>query len=363
MKHFRYLLLTAILALVVVSVAPSPVLAQTPTPTDGVTITGDQVVIGNTFQLQTGETLDGNMLVIGGTVTTRTDTRVNGDIVLVGGTISLDGEVNGDIVAIGGAVSVNENATVNGGLTMIGATLQRAEGAEISGGVSQQNPDLFRITVPENEQWGLPFSKWNNPLARMLSASLQALGMGILAVIIGLLLPKQVKRVSDELTREPLVAGGVGLLTIIVAPIILVLLTITILLIPVAILSIIVLAFAVLFGLIAIGYEIGERLSGLFKATWHPSIAAGLGTLLLSLVIGFANLVPCVGWMLGLIAGFLGLGSVIVSRFGSEKYAARIVKAVLPVSEPPPTGGESPESPPVNNSNNIPSSGGNDENN
>jgi hypothetical protein len=359
MKPVRLLILFALLLLVV---APVPVLAQTPTPSTGMTIEGDQVVIGNTFQLQSGDTLDGNLLIIGGTASTQTGTQVNGDIVLVGGTISLEGELDGDIVAIGGAVLVKETAVVDGSLTMIGANLQRMPGAVINGGVTQQNPDLFRFSVPEGDQWGLPFASWKNPLARMLNASLQALGMGILAVIIGLLLPKQLKRVSNELTREPLVAGGVGLLTIILAPIILVLLVITILLIPVAVITIIVLSLAILFGLIAVGYEIGERLSGMFKATWHPSIAAGIGTLLLTLVIGFANMIPCVGWLLGLVAGFLGLGAVVISRFGSEKYAAKVVHAVIPDSIPTPSVGVAPE-PPVENNQNITSAGGNDENN
>jgi hypothetical protein len=160
--------------------------------------------------------------------------------------------------------------------------------------------------------------------------------MAALAVILGLLLPQQIKRVADTISKEPLVTGGVGLLSIVVAPILLVLLTITIILIPVTILGTLLVGLAVLFGWVAIGYEIGQRLALLFKTTWHPSIAAGIGVLLLGLVTGFATLIPCIGWLVGVIVAILGLGAVVISRFGSSKYANKVAQAVAPSAPLPP---------------------------
>jgi len=75
-----------------------------------------------------------------------------------------------------------------------------------------------------------------------------------------------------------------------------------------------------------------------FKDTWHPSIAAGIGTLLLSLVTGFAGVIPCVGWVLGFLASIIGLGAVVISRFGSTKYATKVISAVIqPAEEDLPT--------------------------
>lgn len=314
--------------------SPVLVFAQTPTPPTGVVITGDQVVIGNTFRLDSGETLDGSLLVIGGTASISEDSTLNGDMVLIGGTISVRGIVTGDIVAIGGAVALEDTAVVEGGLTLLGASLNRSPLAEIVGGISEQTPEIFNFDSQKTEGWKLPFATADRPVTKLLNTTFQALAMGVLAVIIGLLLPSQIKRVADTVIREPLVTGGVGLLTIIVAPIVIVLVGITILLIPVSILILLAFMLAILFGFIAVGFEIGQRVAVLFKTTFHPSISAGIGVLLLSLVTGYATLIPCIGWVIGAIVTILGLGAVVISRFGSSKYADRIVQAVIPPSSP-----------------------------
>lgn len=86
-------------------------------------------------------------------------------------------------------------------------------------------------------------------------------------------------------------------LTVVLAPLALVLLIITILLIPVALVAVIAIALAAVFGWIAIGLEIGERFTKAIKQQWHPSLAAGLGTFLLALVANIIGLITCVGWL------------------------------------------------------------------
>lgn len=330
MKKSLYSLLVIVLVLLVV--APAPVLAQDNNPPSGSTITGDQVVIGNTFRLAAGDTLDGSMLIIGGTATTTSGSVVNGDLILIGGTLGIDGSVNGDIVSIGGAVNLGDSAIINGDLSMLGANLQRSAGAVINGRIEEESPNFIgEEAVNQWTRW-LPFGNWRNPLRGLLTTVFEALAMGILAVLVGLLLPHNVKNIAANVVKEPLISGGIGLLTIIVAPIILLLLAVTIILIPVSFLAFIALGLALLLGFIAVGYEIGQRLATLFKTTWHPSISAGIGTLLLGLVTGIAGLIPCVGWVLGFIAAIIGLGAVITSRVGSERYANKLLQAILPVT-------------------------------
>lgn len=340
-KLIKLLLVAAILFL---TLAPTPVLAQEPTPQPENRIRGDQLVIGNTFSLRENEVLEGNILVIGGIASTAVGSRIEGDVMLVGGTLSVDGKVNGNIVSIGGAINLNDEAVVNGDLSLLGGTLQRSNLAVINGGVNQNAPDAFDFDFPETGKWWNPFNSGRSLLARVLSALFQSLAMGILAVLVGLLLPHNIKNIAATVTREPLVSGGIGLLTIIVAPIAFLLLIITILLIPVSFLGFIALSLAVLLGYIAVGFEIGQRLAGLFKTTWHPSISAGLGSLLLALVTSFTNLIPCIGWVLGFVATVVGLGAVITSRVGSEKYVNQLIKAVMPSTGgiPSPITGQEP---------------------
>jgi hypothetical protein len=156
------------------------------------------------------------------------------------------------------------------------------------------------------------------------------LGLAVLAVIVGLFLPQQTRRVSDTIVKEPLVTGGVGLLTMFCAPIALVLISIPLITIPITILAVIVLTLAVIYGWIAVGNEIGERIGRLFHAEWATPVASGIGVLLITLVTGSFNMLPCIGWIFGFIIVMLGLGAVISSRFGSAKYANKLAAAVMP---------------------------------
>ena len=76
------------------------------------------------------------------------------------------------------------------------------------------------------------------------------------------------------------------------------------------------------FGLISLGTELGNRFAGIFKSQWHPALAAGAGTFLLILVInGIEAAIPCLGLLPKIIIGVLGLGSVLLTRFGTHAYA------------------------------------------
>lgn len=344
----KHIVLIFIALMVWIALTPATVFAQNPTAQPENHIVGDQVVIGNTFRLESHEVLDGNILVIGGTTSTAPDSTINGDLVLIGGTLAAEGTVNGDIVAIGGAINLGDTAVINGNLSLLGANLQRSSLARINGSVTTETPDLGNINPPEQIKNLSPFGAQRSLLTRTFSATFKALLLGVLAVVVGLLMPHNLKNIAATIVREPWVSGGIGVLTILVTPIILVLLIITILLIPVSILGFILLGLAMAVGYIALGYEVGQRMAALFKTTWHASVSAGIGTLLLALVTGLVNLIPCVGWIPGFIAVILGLGAVITSRVGSEKYANELLKAILPNStsipanEPPTTPPEVP---------------------
>jgi energy-coupling factor transporter transmembrane protein EcfT len=105
-----------------------------------------------------------------------------------------------------------------------------------------------------------------------------------------------------------------------VLPIVLVLLAITICLSPVSLIGGALLAIAWAFGLIAIGTEVGKRLAEIFKQEWAIAVEAALGTFILILVFNGAALIPCVGWLLRAVVGIVGLGAVLLTRFGTQDY-------------------------------------------
>jgi len=113
-------------------------------------------------------------------------------------------------------------------------------------------------------------------------------------------------------------------------------LTITIILIPFTILFAMALAIALFCGWIAVGLELGNRLAKAFKTTWTVPLATGLGTLLLTLVAAMLSWVlSCLSGVFVFLVAIIGLGSVILTRFGVKDYpvsqTARPSTPVTPV--------------------------------
>jgi cytoskeletal protein CcmA (bactofilin family) len=308
-----------------------------------------KVIFGQSFTLQKGETLKGDLLVFGGTATLEEGAIVNGDVVLFGGTLDVKGEVRGDVVVTGGSVTVASTAHVYGDLTTVGASLARADGAQVDGQIS----NTATSWVSTGETGKLPatpttpsvpsipgFSLNFDPFWSMMRAFGQALAMAMLAMLVMLFLSPHADRVAHAVIAQPLMAGGIGLLTIIVVPVALVLLTITIILIPVVAVCIVVLVVALVFGWIAIGYEIGQRFTEAIHRHWHPALSAGLGVFVLTLVARALTGIPvlnCIGWLVPFLLGLAGLGAIIMTRFGTLTVLATARVAPAPFTPTPVT--------------------------
>ena len=91
---------------------------------------------------------------------------------------------------------------------------------------------------------------------------------------------------------------------------------------------------AIVFGWIALGNEVGRRIGTAMKWELTDPAAAGLGTLLLSLVAGGIDFIPCVGFLLVVVVASIGLGAVMLTRFGAQEYLGPASAAVVPVEEP-----------------------------
>jgi hypothetical protein len=315
MKVFKYAL-----PLVLLLVLAIPVTAYAAGPADG------RVVIGGTFKLESGQVLTGDLVVIGGAATLQSGSRVNGNAVLIGGVINADGEIDGDVFALGGIVTLGPESVVHGDLITIGSAVNRADGARVEGQVTDQAfqqgfdlsipgvvlPQAFtRVDVP-SPRWGLSIF---SPLFSFGWSILKALLMAGLAMLVVMFWPERTARVARTVIAQPLAAGGIGLLTAIFGVTLIVVLAITICLSPVSLIGALILAAAVILGWVSIGLEVGRRLALAFKREWHPATQAGLGTLLLSFVV----LIPCLGFIFGVLLWMVGLGAVLLTRFGGQE--------------------------------------------
>ncbi len=279
-----------------------------------------QVIFGENFTLKSGETLDGDLVVFGGNVTVEEDALLDGSLVVIGGNITVHGSVESDVVIIGGTISLEETAIVKGDVVSVGGVISRADGALVEGDIIENNGPSIQIPDVPNAPNVSPVRVSVNPFANVFQLVFQAIGVAALAMLLVLFMQPQLERVSRAVVANPLIPGSVGMLVVFLAPLALVLMVVTILLIPVAFVAVLLLVLAWLFGVIAIGMEVGERFTQAIHQDWAPVFKAGFGTLLLMLVVGGVGLVPCVGWLAPFLVGLTGIGAVTLTLFGSRVY-------------------------------------------
>ncbi|NUQ86531.1 MAG: polymer-forming cytoskeletal protein [Anaerolineales bacterium] len=345
--------LTALLLLFALLFLPTgSAFAQGPGPGSG------RVVFGSNITIESGETFDGDLVLFGGNVAVEEGAELNGDLVVIGGNIVSDGSLNGDVVVVGGQIKLEETAVVSGDVVLIGGQMQRAEGAEIGGDVVNNVAPQIDIpdgkvppVVPEvpsappiPDVPGVVNVNFN-PLfefGRVFAASLLMAVLGALAV---LFFQERLDKVSRAVVVQPLMTTSIGLLTVVA----LLVVAVTIILLPVALLSLIPLGFAWLFGVIAIGREIGERFARAIRQNWTPVLTTGLGTFILMFVVGFIQalndlswVVGCFTWIVPAFVGLLAIGAVVITRFGAKPIQSPAMSVSGPLVEPdrvPPASG------------------------
>lgn len=310
----------------------------------GETLGGDLIIFGGNVTLESDSSVHGSIAVFGGNVSAAEDVNVTGDIAMMGGNLIMQGKLDGSMVLIGGQASLGEAAVVGGDVTTVGGSLQQAPGAQIMGEVLDNTsapsisipgvPPVTSLPVSPSEPVQIPNINMDyNPLSGFLGSLGWAIAVALVAVVASLFLQPQMERVSEAITAQPLITSGFGVIAAAVSALALVVMAVTIILIPVSVLGAVILSLAWLFGLVALGHEVGLRLARQLKQSWTVPLSAGLGTLLLMLVVGaLSGLVPCVGGLAALLVGLAGLGGVALTRFGTRTYPE---PAVVPVDVPP----------------------------
>jgi cytoskeletal protein CcmA (bactofilin family) len=326
-----------LLVLLILLLAPaSPAYAQGGGP--------GKIIFGDNFTLKSGEELNGDLVIFGGNVTVEKDADLNGNLVVFGGTVSSNGNLNGDVVIFGGQIALDENAVVTGDVVTIGGQLEQAEGAEIKGEVVHNiSPD---IQIPNGQfppDVNPPKININyNPFWTVAGIFYRAVIVAALAMLLVVFLKPQMENVSHAIVSQPVMSGGVGLLTVFGGPISIVVvalvMVITLILIPVAALVVFVGALAIalawLFGIIALGNEVGERFTQSINQSWAPAFTAGFGTFLLMLIGGAIGQIPCFGWLFVALIGLVGIGAAVMTRFGTRPVQSVAMTAYIPPANP-----------------------------
>jgi acetyltransferase-like isoleucine patch superfamily enzyme len=322
-KFFTLLVLLALLA-----IPTNPAYAL------GTRTDGGRVIFGSNFTLAKDDTFNGDLVVFGGNVTVEEGAKLNGNIVVFGGTISSNGNVNGDVVAIGGQVKLDEKAVVGGDLVTIGGQAQQAEGAVVKGQVvNNVSPDVQLpngrippvVTTPN-----VPTPNINvdfNPVLQIFNIFFWAFIVAGFAMLLTLFWQTPIERAGNIIVTQPLMSGAIGLVAVMVG-----------ILFALTIVPPLVVAFAWLFGIVAMGREVGERFATAINQHWTPVITVGSGTFLLMVVGGAFGLVPCVGWIVPFLLGLVGVGGAVSTWFNLKPA----LRSNVPVYTPPTDPGEVP---------------------
>jgi len=343
----KFRTITFLLLLALVFLPTGSVYAQGPGPGSG------RVIFGSNITIEAGEPFDGDLVLFGGNVTVETEAELNGDLVVIGGNIVSDGLLDGDVVVVGGQIKLEDTAIVSGDVVLVGGQIERAEGAKIEGDlinnvapqidipngrVPPVVPDVPNVpdvpAVPDVPSFPNIVNVDFNPFfefGRVFSTSLLMAVLGVLAV---LFFEERLDKVSHAVITQPLMVGGIGILSILVG------LALFLTVIPV-----VALIFAWLFGIIAIGQEVGERLAKALRQNWAMVVSTGLGTFLLMFVVGsiqavsdLAWIVGCFTWVIPVVIGLLAIGAVVVTRFGAQA----VQSPAMSVYNPPTGGAEVP---------------------
>ena len=295
----------------------------------------DGVIVGRSYRLNSGDRVDHDLVVFGGSAILEKDSTVNGSVTVFGGSIVIDGNVEGDVSAFGGVVSLGDHAVVHGNVVTFGGAVSRSDSAVVKGSVGAPRQPIRPPAI-----LGPVVTNTFQAIGDFIWRIFQSFALAALAVLVSLFGLRPMERAGDAMVSQPALAAGMGLLTILAGPLALLILAITIVLSPVSLIGFLIMAVGALFGWLVLGLITGERVAHLLKQEWSGPVSAGVGTLVLSLGMNLIGIIPCIGWAVVAVVFSIGVGGVVLTRFGIQSYPLRPVEVIAPPPPAAPAGGD-----------------------
>lgn len=261
--------------------------------------------VGSSIRVPVGETRDGDVVALGGSVVV--DGTVTQDVTVLGGDAVINGTVGHDVTTVGGHVTLGPHASVGHDVVVVAGSISRDPHAEIGGQVLRGEP-----TVPF-------FATSGSRLAQLSGLSMAfgvgtAIAIAIIALVLLLVFPRQLRTTGATVARQPMESLAVGCGGTIAGVTLAILLAITVIAIPVSLAVIVAMTAGWLFGWAAIFLVIGERLLRAVRGPQQLVPAVLVGAALAGIL---AN-IPRLGLVVILVGGCLALGASIYSRLGTH---------------------------------------------
>ncbi len=301
----------------------------------------------------------------------RRDKRIRGSVVAIGGSIVIEGHVVGDVVSVGGNVELEPGATVTGDAVAVGGSLDLNAGCIVRGDavsvggkiIEREGSRVSGDTVSVGFIPAFFFKGFRSPFAHramdITGYAVKSLIVLLFAWAAAAIFPGRVKNMVDYAGSSVWLSAVVGFAVVIAMPIVVLLLIVTLIGIPLAVILPIVfavasvVAYAVGAGLL--GYRFGSKLVSKTPRELSLAQAVLLGVLIVAVVRLSGKLLGLSSELLwplsaalsaaGLLAGFFiylsGLGSLLLTRFGSKQQPPAVQAA-----SPPPAPSTGPGGPP-----------------
>ena len=296
------------------------------------------VIIGNSGELKAGDTTEA-FVIIGGSG--KVKGKVADAAVVVGGDLEVDGEVGDAVVAVMGNVRIGTNAIVHGDVVSVGGTVDIADGAKVDG--HTQSVDFGALGLPHIgplRDWFVHCALKLRPLAPQVGWVWVVAGLCLLVyLLVAVVLRKPVEACLTELKRRPVTTFFMGLLTKLLLPIVLLILTVTVIGMVVIPFVVAALFFGAVIGKVALLEYFGDSVRRATGATepFKPAIALLVGALLLTVLY----VIPVLGLIAFAVTGLWGLGIAVTTAFGSLKKES----PEKPTHPPAPTTPAAPAAP------------------
>jgi len=251
-----------------------------------------------------------NIVKIGSDVIIEEGTKVR-NVLAIGGQITVDGVVENHVVSIGGSVVLTRTAVVGGSIISIGGIIVKGRGAEVHGNLTEINADDISAAIANalSEEW----EGWSWIFA-IVSISI-FLGVLLITILTVFLIPKPIRLISSAVKEKPFKVtawGLAGLVLVVPLAVLLAISVVGIVLIP---LELTIVLCAVLLGFIAVSQLVGRKLYTILKRHDQSMMRETIWGLIILWLIGW---IPYVGWMIKVCAIVLGLGGVLLTRFGTN---------------------------------------------
>jgi len=289
----------------------------------GITIRGDtsrpRWSAGSSGAVRSSE-----MVRVGGSVTILENQTIDGDAVAVMGDVTVYGRVEGNAVAVLGTVFIRDGGVVEGDAVGIGGGVRKDPGARVGG-------ENVQISIVPGWAIGTGSPGWFRPLFGASSIILVLLLLFLLGWLFLALGESRVRRVGVHVQEHLWKSLLTGMAAAILSPFAFVLLLITVVGIPLALMLPVVIPLAQLIGFLIVAGVVGMRLAsrtGTSRSDLTYGLALGLLFFIGILLVGqlarigpdplrfFGIILTVFGLAASLVAGTIGLGALILSRFG-----------------------------------------------